>query len=424
MTPRHVRPTLSHAAMPDIRFTVESPKSPPDPSPAPSAPRLALLALGFRPFFLAAGITAVLSLLLWLAVLFGLLAPPRYLAGTNWHAHEMLFGYTAAVIAGFLLTAARNWSGMPTPSGGMLAALVLLWLAARVTPWLGAPPWLIAALDIAFFPALALSLWRPLWHGPNPMNRVFLAVFAGFTLASLLVNLDGVGVVPGFAARGQRLMLDLVIVVMLLIGGRVMPSFTRAAIDGAKPVTRVRLDALTFAAALTMLALHLVLPGSPVDMALAGIAALAAGLLQLVRLAGWHDRRVWTRPMLAVLYTGFLWLSVGLILNGLAGFGLVVPSVAIHAITAGAIGVLTLGMMSRVTLGHTGRAMQASRLTVLAFVLVNIAALLRSPAVMIAPAHYREWLLAAGVCWIAAFTLFTAIYGPMLAAPRVDGKPG
>jgi uncharacterized protein involved in response to NO len=410
--------------MPDPRVTIEPPGSPPPAAPGPRPPGVPLLALGFRPFFLAAGIAAVLSLLLWLAVLFGLLAPPRYLPGTNWHAHEMLFGYTAAVIAGFLLTATRNWSGMPTASGGLLAALVGLWLAARVAPWLGAPAALIAALDIAFFPALALSLWRPLWQGPNPTNRLFLAVFAGFTLASLLVNLDGAGLAPGLAARGHRLMLDLVVVVMLLVGGRVMPFFTRAGLDNAKPVTRPPLEALTFAAALAMLALHLALPASPIARALAGAAAIAAGLLQLARLAGWHDPRVWTRPMLAVLYAGFLWLSAGLILDGLAAFGLLAPSIAIHVVTTGAIGVLTLGMMARVTLGHTGRAMQASRLTVVAFVLVNIAALLRSPAALIAPDQYRDWLLAAGLCWIGAFALFTAVYGPMLAAPRVDGKPG
>jgi uncharacterized protein involved in response to NO len=390
----------------------------------PAVARYGLLALGFRPFFLVAGGWAALSLIAWLAVLFGLLAPPRYLAGTHWHAHEMLFGYTAAVIAGFLLTAARNWSGLPTAAGGRLAALVALWLAARLAPWLGAPAWLIGALDIAFFPALALSLRRALWQGPNPVNRLFLVVFGGFTLASLLVNLDGMGVLPGLAARGQRLMLDLVIVLMLVVGGRVMPFFTRAAIPGAAPVSRPWLDKLVFGAVLAMLALHLALPSSPLAGRLAGVAALAAGVLLLARLAGWHDRRAWGLPMLAVLYLGFLWLAAGLILDGIAAFRLLPPSIALHAITAGAIGTLTLGMMARVTLGHTGRAMHASRLTLLAFALVTVAALLRSIAVWLAPGLYTGWMLAAGTCWIGAFALFTAVYAPMLIAPRVDGKPG
>lgn len=410
--------------MADSRLVVEAAQPAPSGQGAPEPSTWPVLALGFRPFFLAAGLLAVLSLLLWLAVLFGLIRAPSYLPGIDWHAHEMLFGYAAAVLAGFLLTAVRNWSGMATARGRTLAALVLLWLAARVAPWVGAPAGLIALLDIAFFPALALALWRPLWFGPNPVNRLFLAVFAGFTLASMLVNLDGAGLAPGLAARGHRLMLDLILVVMLLVGGRVMPFFTRAALAGAQPVTRAWLDALTFAAALTMLGLHLALPGNAAAGDLAGLAAIGAGLLQLGRLAGWHDRRVWRTPMLAVLYLGFLWLAAGLILDGFAAFGLLAPSAALHALTTGAIGVLTLGMMARVTLGHTGRAMQASRLTLVAFIAVNAAALLRSPAALIAPAHARDWLLASGVLWILAFAIFVLVYAPMLLAARADGRPG
>jgi uncharacterized protein involved in response to NO len=422
--------------MPDVRLPNAIPRQPPPAATGdPSGFRLrrrGLWALGFRPFFLAAGALAVVSMALWLALLFGWVAQPAYLAGTNWHAHEMLFGYTTAVIAGFLLTAARNWSGLPTAGGALLAALVGLWLAGRIAPWLAAPAWLVGLLDIAFFPALALSLWRPLWQGPNPTNRLFLAVFAGFTLASLLVNLQGMGFAAepgwGLAARGQRLMLDLVLVVILLVGGRVLPFFTRAALPDAKPLTWRWLDTLTFGAALAMLVLHQAQVGTapPGEWAgrLAGVAAIATGALQLVRLAGWHDRRAWRLPMLTVLYLGFLWLAAGLLLDGVAAFGLLPPSIAVHALTAGAIGVLTLGMMARVTLGHTGRAMQANRSTLAAFVLVNVAALLRTAAVWAVPQLYLIWMIAAGLCWIAAFALFTSVYAPMLVAPRVDGKQG
>ncbi len=397
----------------------------PPTDPAPTArERHGLLALGFRPFFLVAGLLAVLSLAAWLAVLFGQLAPPSYLAGSNWHAHEMLFGYTAAVIAGFLLTAVRNWSGLPTAAGGGLAALVGLWLAARFAPWLGLPGWLIGGLDIAFFPALALALRRPLWRGPNPANRLFLAVLGGFTLASLLVNLDGMGIASGLAPRGQRLMLDLIVVIMLVVSGRVMPFFTRAAVPAAKPVSRPWLDALNVGVVLAMLALHLALPVNPLAMQASGVAAMLAGGLLLARLAGWHERRAWGLPMLAVLYLGLLWLAAGLMLDGLADFRLLPPSVALHTITAGAIGTMTLGMMTRVTLGHTGRPMQAGRLTILAFALVTAAALLRGPVVWIEPGLYQAWMLASGACWVGAFGLFIAVYAPMLIAPRIDGKPG
>jgi uncharacterized protein involved in response to NO len=367
---------------------------------------------------------AAASLVGWLAALFGYLILPSYPASTLWHAHEMLFGYTAAVIAGFLLTAARNWSGLPTAVGAPLAALVALWLAARLAPWLGAPTWLTTALNVAFFPALALSLRKPLWSGPNPANRLFLVVFGGLTLATAMVNLGSVGPIHDLATRGQRLMLDLIIVVMLIMAGRVMPFFTRAAIPDAVTTSRPWVEGLGVGTALMMLALHLLLPASALTHQLAGLAAVAAGLLLFARLAGWHNRRAWGLPMLAVLYLGFVWLGAGLILDGLAAFQLLPSSIALHAITVGAIGTLTLGMMARVTLGHTGRPMRASRLTVLAFGLVTAAAVLRSAAIWLEPGLQGAWLLVSGFCWSGAFALFTAVYAPMLVTPRVDGKPG
>jgi uncharacterized protein involved in response to NO len=381
---------------------------------------ISVLALGFRPFFLAAGIAAILSVLVWLAMLTGHFPQPGYLAGPAWHAHEMLFGYLAAVIAGFLLTAVRNWSGMDTPTGPALAGLVALWLAARPMPWLGLPPLLVALTDVAFFPVLAFALRRPLWLGPNPVNRVFLLLFAGMTIGSALVHLEVLGVLPGGAARGHRLMLDLVILTMLLVSGRVMPFFIERGIAGAKPRSFQSVERLTFLLAAALLLADLVQPyGSP-----SGALAIALGLVLLVRIAGWHDRRVWTTPMLTVLYLGLLWLALGLILDGLPAFTALPARGALHTLTIGAIGVVTLGMMARVAVGHTGRAMQAARLTIVAFVLINCAAGLRGLAPLIYPAGYQAWLMSAGLCWILAFGLFLWVHAPMLVAPRPDGRPG
>jgi uncharacterized protein involved in response to NO len=381
---------------------------------------IAVLALGFRPFFLAAGIAAVLSVLVWLGMLTGHVPQPDYLAGPAWHAHEMLFGYLAAVIAGFLLTAVRNWSGMDTPTGPALAGLVALWLAARLMPWLGLPPLLVALTDVAFFPVLAFALRRPLWFGPNPVNRVFLLLFAGMTLASALVHLDVFGVLPGGTGRGHRLMLDLVILTMLLVSGRVMPFFIERGIPGAMPRSFQVIERPIFFLAGALLIADLLQPyGSP-----SGALAITLGLVLLVRIAGWHDRRVWTTPMLTVLYVGLLWLALGLILDGLPAFTDLPARGALHTLTVGAIGVVTLGMMARVAIGHTGRAMQASGLTILAFVLINCAAALRGLAPLIDPAGYQGWLMGAGICWILAFALFLRVHGPMLVAPRPDGRPG
>lgn len=387
--------------------------------PAPPRP-ISLLALGFRPFFLMAGIGAVLMLLAWLGMLNGLLPYPAYLVGPTWHAHEMLFGYTAAVIAGFLLTAGRNWSNIPTPTGLPLGALALLWLGGRLAPWLGLPPGAAALIDLAFFPALTAALWRPLWNGPNPVNRAFIALLAGMTLANLSVHLDALGLLTGGAQRGQRMMLDLVLLTILLVGGRVMPFFTERGLGNARPVSRRWVEQLTFGLAMAMLAAHLLWPQGQVGAAL----AILLGGVQLIRIGGWYDGRVWRTPMLAVLYGGFFWLALGLMLDALPAFTALAPNRLIHSLTIGAIGVLTLGMMARVSVGHTGRAMQAERLTVVAFMLINLTAALRALGPLLYPAGYDIWLTLSGICWSLAFLLFLWVHAPMLVSPRPDGLPG
>lgn len=385
------------------------------------SPTPPLFALGFRPFFLVAAVAAFAGMSGWLAMLEGWLAPPPYYSANAWHAHLMLFGYTAAVIAGFLLTAVRNWTGIETPRGWWLAGLVGLWLAARISPFLPLPVWLIAVVDIAFFPALALALARPLWQGANRANRVFLLLLAGMAVASALVHLDQLGVLPGLASRGHRLMLDLTILTLLLVAGRVMPFFTESAIAGANPRSLPIVERATFALATLVVVADLVAgPGSP----WAGAAALLLAIVQIFRLWLWYQNGVWRLPILWVLYTGYAWLIAGLMLNGLAALGLVPAIAVLHSLTVGAVGVFTLGMMARVALGHTGRAMQAAAPTVLAFVLVNLAALVRVVPPLLDPSRYSQWLVVSGLLWVAGFAAFLWVYAPILIAPRLDGRPG
>jgi len=382
--------------------------------------RTSLLALGFRPFFLAAGGSAALLMVLWVAMLNGWMPPGHYYGATNWHAHEMLFGYASAVIAGFLLTAVRNWTGMDTLTGPGLGALTLLWLAARIAPFLPVPGAIIAMLDLAFFPVLATSLFRPLWHGSNRVNRYFLALMGAMWLASLLVHMQALGMTDGTASKGDRLMLDMVLLTLLLVAGRIMPFFTERGLLGARPITRPVVEKLTFVLAPIAAVANLISPWSIAS----GVLTLALAAVQAVRLAGWYDKRAWGVPLLAVLYAGYLWMAVGLALDGLAGFGLLPPFPSLHALTTGAIGVFTLGMMARVTLGHTGREMRAAPLTNLAFVLVNLAAFTRVLAPLLMPSAYTAWLYTSGLLWTLAFVLFLWIHAPMLIAPRVDGRPG
>jgi uncharacterized protein involved in response to NO len=383
-----------------------------------------ILALGFRPFFLFAGLSAVASLALWLAMLRGWMPMNGYYAGTTWHAHELLFGYATAAIAGFLLTATRNWTGLATASGVQLAGLVLLWLAGRIAPFLPLPGVLVAAVDLSFPAAVAVSLFAPLWRGPNPANRVFIVLLGSMSLASLLVHVEALGMASQTALAADRLMLGLILLTLLVVAGRIMPFFTQTACPGSSPSSYLRVERLAFVLAVLWVATD---AASQTGLAVAvpvALFALGLALVQGLRLAGWHDRRVWGIPLLAVLYSGYLWLIIGLVLNALTQLGLLAPFPSLHALTIGAVGVFTLGMMARITLGHTGRAMVASPMTVSAFALLNLAAVVRVFAPLLWPAAYLHWLTLSGVLWLLAFGLFLWVHVPMLISPRVDGRPG
>jgi uncharacterized protein involved in response to NO len=389
-------------------------------TPAPNTPRWTPLALGFRPFFLLAGLAAVALVGIWLALAVGRLPPPTHYGLVDWHSHEMLFGYTAAVIAGFLLTAVRNWSGVDTLTGRSLGALAAVWLAGRLMPWTGAPGPVIALVDVAFLPLLALALLGPLRAGRNRMNLVLPPLLFCMALANVLVHARALGWSDLAATTGIRLMLDLVLALVLLVGGRVMPFFTEMAIDGARPRVRRPVE-LAGAALIALLAvLHLAgISGIPV-----ALVAGALALVQALRVAGWYQPGVFAVPILAVLYSGFGWLVAGFGLHALAALGLFLPSAATHAFTVGAIGVLTLGMMARVALGHTGRPMRSALAVDVAFVLLNLAALVRVVLSGLWPAGHGTWLNLSGLLWVAAFVLFVVVYAPILTRSRADGNPG
>ncbi len=392
-----------------------------DMSTSPQPPRSwAPLALGFRPFFLLAGIAAVALLGGWLALAVGRLPPPAHYDLVGWHTHEMLFGYSAAVIAGFLLTAVRNWSGVETISGGPLAALAATWLAGRILPWTGAPGSVIALVDLAFIPLLAVALLGPLRAGKNRMNLVLLPLLTGMTLANALVHARALGWSELPATTGTRLMLDLVLALVLLVGGRVMPFFTESALAGARPRVRRPVELAGVALLAMLVLLHL----AGISGVVLALASGAMALVQAVRLAGWYQAGVFRVPILAVLYSGYAWLVTGFALHALAALGLFMPSAATHAFTVGAIGVLTLGMMSRVALGHTGRPMRSALTVDVAFVLLNLAALVRVVLSGVWPAGHGTWLNLSGLLWVAAFALFVVVYAPILTRPRADGKPG
>ncbi len=394
------------------------------PSPRSTPPvnnRWVPLALGFRPFFLLAGLAAVLLMALWLLIWRGRLTVPTHYDPVAWHAHEMLFGYTAAVIAGFLLTAVRNWTGVPTWTGPRLGLMALVWLLARLLPWFaGIPAWVLIAVDVAFLPLVALSLYRPLWQGQNRVNRVFLPLLLLMGLVNLLSHLQLLGLVT-MAGDMRYVMLDLIVGIIALVGGRVMPFFTRSVLPGFEPVGRVWVERLTLAT-LVLVTLGDMLPSVPGW--LQAVVWMAFALVQAVRLAGWFERRVFTIPVLWVLHVGYAWLALGGFLTGLADIGLFPPASALHALSVGGVGVFTIGMMSRVALGHSGRSIDVAKTIAFAFVAMNAAALLRVFGTAWLSGAYMLWVDLAGFLWVLGFALFAWYYTPILLRPRVDGEPG
>lgn len=381
-----------------------------------------MFALGFRPFFLAAALLGALWLPLWLILYYGGALPHTPLPGTLWHGHEMIFGYAGAVIAGFLLTAARNWTGQDTATGRGLAGLVALWAASRLLNlWTLLPETALALIDPLFFAGLAVALFRPLWRTGNRRNLPLAAVVLAFGVLDGLTHLAAEGLTGTFpAGSALRIALDLVVVLMVVIGGRVMPMFTNNALPNTPARRLALLDRLSVAGVVAALLSEIAFGFGHMT----GAVFVLAGIINLLRLSTWGGLQTLGKPILWVLHIGYLWIGTGMVLRGLSVFSVLIPeTMGVHALTAGAIGTLTMGMMARVALGHTGRTIVGHPITAGAFVLVSLAAVLRVAAPLYLPG-YDFAMMVSGALWTLAFGLFLSVYAPILAAPRVDGKPG
>lgn len=376
-----------------------------------------VLALGFRIFFLLAAPMAAIWVPLWLLALTGHVELASRPMGPAWHGHEMIFGFTAAVVAGFLLTAVRNWTQQPTPTGAPLALLAGLWVVGRLAVLLGAmlPPLAVTVADCAFLLGLAVALSRPILRAGAWRNLGFVPLLFGLAGANLLFHLS-TGTV--WATRALTLGLDLVLVIFVILGGRLVPNFTQNVIGELEVRRRPRVGLAAIAAVTLMAALSF----AGLDRASAGVALLA-GALNLVRMAGWRAWHTRQRPVVWVLHVGYAWFGLGLLLRGLAGFTPYVPvSTATHALTVGAFGMMIVGMMTRVSLAHTGRGVVASKPVAGAYVAILLAALVRAAAPLNA-AWYGPALWVAAVLWSAAFAVLAITFAPFLVRPRADGRP-
>ncbi len=384
---------------------------------------LVIFAAGFRPFFLGSAVWAAVAIPLWLAFYRGEAAAPSLMAPFIWHAHEMVFGFAAATVAGFLLTAIPDWTGRMPLQGWPLATLVALWAIGRIAClWSADIGATVAALADLSFPAAFLAVvGREIVAARNWRNLPILAALALLLLGNLLVHLDALGLADS-AELGNRVGLVTLLMLISLVGGRIIPSFTHNWLKKAHPAIKPPIpEGSLDRAVLVVTALALVAWALAPDAPISAWANLVAGGAVLLRLSRWRGLRTLREPLLAILHLGYAWLALGLVLLGLSRLvGLLPATAALHALTVGAVGTMTLAVMTRATLGHTGRSLIAGPGTKLIYLLITLAAVLRVLSPLAGEAAILLLLLA-GTAWSGAFGLFAILYGRALTRPRVEG---
>lgn len=377
---------------------------------------------GFRPFFLAAALWSAAALATWIVMLVTGTGLPSRFDPLSWHIHEMLFGFVMATVAGFLLTAIPNWTGRPPVSGTPLALLAGLWLLGRIACLASAltSPWLAIAADLSFPAVLVGVVACEIIAGHNWRNLPMIAPVSILGIANLLMHLEANGVaVP--SGLGWRLGLSATIVLISVVAGRIVPSFTRNWLmkrqDSSLPAAHGWVDRAALGTLHTGLFAWVFYPA----VRTLGVLLLLGAALNLWRLLRWRGAATVCEPLLLILHIGYAWVVLGAALLGLAVVDGDFPqSAAIHALTAGAIGTMTLAVMTRATRGHTGRVLSADPSTTIIYLVVNIAALIRVVAAF-GGTQTMSLLVASAILWIAAFVLFAVCYGPMVLLPQKTG---
>lgn len=389
--------------------------------PIASRPRQAVWGLGFRPFFLGGSLFALVALLLWVGVLTGALAPAPPGGMLAWHRHEMLYGFAAAVIAGFLLTAVQNWSGIPGMSGRALQGVFLLWLLGRASWFLPLPGGLLVLIEGSFLPLVALSLARPIVQRRLRNNYPIVGLVMLIAACQWLTLAGWLRQDELWQRRGVFAGLWLVAAMMTVLGGRVIPFFTRRGLGNMSAApARPWLDR---ACLLFSVAVPLAFVSGLADTPRASLAVLFFALFTLhsARLVLWHDRGLWHVPLLWSLHLAYAWIALACLGMALWHAGVALnPSLVTHALTVGAMTGLILAMMARVSLGHTGRPLQVPTSMAWAFALMQLATLAR----VVLPLFSSLGVSLSALCWCLALLLFLRHYLPILLQPRTDGMPG
>ena len=386
---------------------------------------MTLFNLGFRPFFLGAGVFSVLSISLWAAIyLFQVALPMQSLSVSQWHAHEMIYGYGLAVIAGFLLTAVKNWTGVQTLAGKPLLYLFSIWAAARLL-WLFGTSYLILAgiLDVLFSLILLFTVSQPISKANQLKKQIaIISKLVLLTAFNILFYLGALGLIDQGVFWGIYGGIYLIIALILTMGRRVVPFFIEMGVG--YPVTLFNsrwLDISSLVLLLLFLVVELFLNYPQISAYL----ALGLFLVNSARLVGWHTPGIWKKSLLWSLYLSFWFISLGfLLLAGVYFIGLS-KYLAIHALTVGGIGTITMSMMSRVSLGHTGRDISnPPKIIGYALGIIILGTIFRVIVPLFETGHYTLWIAISQFLWIASFLIFTITYLPILTKPRIDGQPG
>jgi uncharacterized protein involved in response to NO len=385
---------------------------------------MALLNLGFRPFFTVATVFSVVAVLIWLGVyVLGWPWPQQQLSPLVWHAHEMVFGYAMAVIAGFLLTAVKNWTAVQTLRGLPLLLLVVAWLAGRVLLLAGShvPLYWAALADCVFGVGLTLALAYPIFKVRQWKQLGILSKIVLLLCSNLLFYAGLLGVYPDGVQVGLYSGVYLVMALIFTMARRVLPFFIERGMG--RPVTLINRRWLDIASLLLFLVFWIADVLQPDSLPVALLAGVLF-FLHALRLAGWYVSGIFQVPLLSVLYLGYGWLVAGFALKAAVFVTGISPYIALHAFSYGGIGLFTLGMMARVTLGHTGRSLQAPPVVGPVVGIMLIGTLVRVLMPLLDAGHYTLWIGISQVLWMLAFTLLLLVYLPMWLRPRVDGQPG
>jgi uncharacterized protein involved in response to NO len=396
-----------------------------------------LFASGFRPFFIAAASLSSLALSYWLLLFLGIVPATglNYYPPLIWHMHEMVYGYAGAVIAGFLLTAVKAWTGLDTLRGWPLAILFAIWLGARCLPFLGTDfVWLVALLNPLFFIYLGLAIAIPIIKSGNNRNLFVVLI----TLVLAISNATLHAALLGFfnSASSDSLVIAntaiaiafyLLLLLIIIIAGRVFPMFSTNGLGGIYSAKKYQWLEIACVLSFLIFGVANIIDQSGQKLApfiLLSLALLVVALHSL-RVAGWFHWRIWTKPLIWVLHAGYYFLIVGVLLTGISAYYPEARVPGLHALLAGGLGLITLGMMTRVTIGHTGRdTQQPNRLISLVFIFIVVAALIRVFLPLVDSSLYLSSLKLSGVLWSLGFLLFLALYLQALVTRRPDGAEG